>query len=65
MKFNGFFIFAFFMTWLNIMWGFRFYAESATTAHLVVFIITIAMSVVSLAAVLIDARFRYTGAYDE
>ena len=65
MKFKGAFIFVFFMTWLNILWGFRLYEASGTATHFFVFIIAISMTVMNLAALLIDARLRYTGAYDE
>ena len=64
MKFKKIQIFFFATTVFNMIMAIWFVANWATTMHRVVFIITLVMTLISLVALLIDARLRYKGEYD-
>lgn len=64
MKFNKNLLFVFFVTVLLMIIAVEYFDSSSIALYLVVLIITIAMTLVNLAALLIDARLRYKGVYD-
>ena len=65
MKFRKSLFFWFAVTVFNMIMAISFVANSINTLHCVVLIITISMTIVSLVALLLDARLRYKGAYDQ